>query len=122
MINNIREANRVLVSNDKLLDGMNKYKQIMESLHHTDVSTNVDFQRAFNRFFMTRPRTPLYYDKFYSFLEARKNIGATFEEALKELKSDNGKLEISFSSKAGSCYRPYPTYMEQEYFGAYTLG
>jgi len=96
---NIQEIEQLLFNNDKLLDGMNKYKQIMESLHHTDVSTNADFRRTFNKFFVMRSRTPLYYDKFYSFLEARKDVGATFEEALEELKSANGKLEISFSSK-----------------------
>ena len=118
----VQKAELLLSDNYKLLDGMNKYKQIMETLHYTDVSMNRDFQRSFNRFFVMRSRTPLYYDKFYYFLEKRKDVGATFEETLEELKSANGKLEISFSSKAGSCYRPYPTYMGQEYFGAYTLG
>lgn len=95
----VQKAEQLLTDSNKLLDGMNKYKQIMESLHYTDVSTNADFQRAFNRFFVMRSRTPLYYDKFYSFLAERKNVGATFEETLEELKSANGKLEISFSSK-----------------------
>lgn len=95
----VQKAEQLLSKNDKLLDGMNKYKQIMESLHYTDVSMNRNFQRTFNRFFVMRSRTPLYYDKFYSFLEERKDVGATFEETLEELKSANGKLEISFSSK-----------------------
>ncbi|MCD8015077.1 MAG: hypothetical protein LUG99_18255 [Lachnospiraceae bacterium] len=95
----IQKAEQLLSDNGKLLDGMNKYKQIMAALHQTDVSTDMDFRRTFNRFFVMRSRTPLYYDKFYLFLEARKNIGATFEEALEELKSANGKLEVSFSSK-----------------------
>lgn len=96
---NVKKAEQLLSDNDKLLDGMNKYKQIMKALHQTDVSADADFRRTFNRFFVMRSRTPLYYDKFYSFLEVRKNVGATFEEALEELKSANGKLEISFSSK-----------------------
>lgn len=95
----VQKAEQLLTDNDKLLDGMNKYNQIMEALRQTDVSADADFRRTFNRFFVMRSRTPLYYDKFYSFLEARKNVGATFEETLEELKSTNGKLEISFSSK-----------------------
>ncbi|MCD7744319.1 MAG: hypothetical protein LUI13_03365 [Lachnospiraceae bacterium] len=95
----IQKAEQLLSDNVKLLDGMNKYKQIMAVLYQTDVSTDMDFRRTFNRFFVMRSRTPLYYDKFYSFLEARKNVGATFEETLEELKSANGKLEVSFSSK-----------------------
>lgn len=95
----IQKAEQLLSDNDKLSVGMKKYKQIMESLRQTNVSTDANFRRTFNRFFVMRFRTPLYYDTFYSFLEARKNAGATFEEALEELKSANGKLEISFSSK-----------------------
>jgi len=96
---NIQKAEQLLFDNGKLLDGMNKYKQNMESLHQTDVSTDADFRRTFNRFFVMRSRTPLYYDTFYSFLEMRKDTSGTFEEALEELKGSNGKLEMSFSSK-----------------------
>lgn len=71
----------------------------MEALHQTNVSKNADFRRTFNRFFVMRSGTPLYYDKFCFFLQERKDVGATFEEALEELKNPNGKLEISFSSK-----------------------
>lgn len=95
----VHKAEQLIFDNDKLLYGMNKYKQIMEALHQTNVSTDADFRRTFNRFFVMRSRTSLYYDKFYSFLQERKDVGASFEEALEELKNSNGKLEISFASK-----------------------
>ncbi|MCC8150727.1 MAG: hypothetical protein LIO96_04530 [Lachnospiraceae bacterium] len=82
----VQKAEQLLSDKGKLLDGMNKYKQIMEALHQTNVSTDADFRRTFNRFFVMCSRTPLYYDKFYSFLQERKDVGATFEEALEELK------------------------------------
>lgn len=95
----IQAVEKILSDNDKLLIGMKKYKRIMDTLHWTDVSTDKDFQRAFNDFFVMRSRSSQYYDRFYSFLEQKKNKGVSFEETLEYLKEAEGQLEISFSSK-----------------------
>ena len=84
---------------DKLLAGMKKYKKIMDTLHWTNVSTDRDFQRAFNDFFVMRSRKSLYYDRFYSFMEEKKDKGVSFEETLDYLKEAEERLELSFSSK-----------------------
>ena len=49
---NISKVESILSENDKLWEGMKRYKRIMDSLHWTDVSTDRDFQRAFNDFFV----------------------------------------------------------------------
>lgn len=96
---NVQTIEHILSDSDKLLIGMKKYKRIMDTLYWTDVSTDKDFQRAFNDFFVMRQRKSQYYDMFYSFLEQKKDEGVTFEETLEYLKGADGQLEISFSSK-----------------------
>jgi len=95
----VQVIEQILSGNDKLVAGMRKYKRIMDTLYWTDVSTDRDFQRAFNDFFVMRSRKSQYYDMFYSFLEQKKDKGVSFEETLEYLKEAEGRLEISFSSK-----------------------
>ena len=95
----IQTAEQILSDSEKLLIGMKKYKRIMDSLYWTNVSTDKDFQRAFNDFFVMRSRKSQYYDRFYLFLEQKKDKGVTFEETLDYLKETEGQLELSFSSK-----------------------
>lgn len=96
---NIETIKKILSDNNKLLVGMKKYKQIMDTLHWTDVSMDKDFQRTFNDFFVMRSRKSQYYDMFYMFLEQKKTKGVSFAETLEYLKEAECKLEISFSSK-----------------------
>ena len=95
----IQRVEHILSDSDKLWEGMKRYKRIMDSLFWTDVSTDREFQRAFNDFFVMRSRKSEYYDKFYLFLEQKKKEGVSFEETLDYLKGAEGRLEISFSSK-----------------------
>lgn len=66
---NISKVESILSESDKLWDGMKRYKRIMDSLYWTDVSTDRDFQRTFNDFFVMRSRKSEYYTMFYQFLE-----------------------------------------------------
>ena len=95
----IQVVKQILSDSDKLLAGMKKYKRIMDTLYWTNVSTDRDFQRAFNDFFVMRSRKSQYYGSFYTFLEQKKDKGVSFEETLDFLKEAGGRLEISFSSK-----------------------
>ena len=51
---NISKVESILSESDKLWEGMKRYKRIMDSLHWTDVSTDRDFQRVFNDFFVMK--------------------------------------------------------------------
>ena len=95
----IQKVQGVLADSEKLWSGMKKYKRIMDSLHWTDVSTDREFQKAFNDFFVMRSRKSQYYDMFYLFLEQKKDKGVSFGETLEYLKGAEGRLEISFASK-----------------------
>lgn len=95
----LQRVNDILSNSDKLFTGMKKYKRIMDTLYWTDVSNDSDFQRGFNDFFVMRSRKPSYYTVFYEFLEKKKVYGVSFEETLEHLKSAEGRLELSFSSK-----------------------
>lgn len=96
---NVQTIEQILSDNKKMFTGMKKYKTIMDTLYWTDVSTDREFQRAFNGFFVMRSKKSEYYDMFYSFLEQKKDKGVSFEETLECLKEAGGQLEISFSSK-----------------------
>ena len=95
----IPKVEAILSDSGKLWEGMKRYKRIMDSLYWTDVSSDRDFQRAFNDFFVMRSRKSQYYTMFYLFLEQKKTSGVSFEETLDYLKGAEGRLEISFSSK-----------------------
>lgn len=88
-----------ILNSDMLLTGMRKYRKIMDALYWTDVSADREFQRTFNDFFVMRSRPGQYYEKFYAYLEQKKNTGTTFEETLNYLYGAEGRFEISFSSK-----------------------
>lgn len=104
---NIQTIEQILSDNKKMLVGMKKYKNIMDALHWTNVAEDKDFQKAFNGFFVMSFRKPIYYDMFYSFLEQKKDKGASFEETLEYLKEAEGQLEISFSSKLIHIINPH---------------
>lgn len=78
--------------------GFDKYKQIMETVRKTNVSTDLDFQRAFNAFYRVRRNTEwrkIYYDLF----ETSKDSTPSFESIIKTLYEATGNIEASFSSK-----------------------
>lgn len=89
--------------------GVQKYQFLRETLMHTDVSKDRDFQKRFNGFFRMGRRTEQYYADFYSYLEEHKASGVSFADALQYLYERHGRLEISFVSKMVAMVDPnYP--------------
>ena len=78
--------------------GLDKYSKIMEMVHSVDVSTNKEFQRTFNGFYIVR-RNEEWREKYYNLFEQKKMKDVTFEGILKELFDLTGNVEASFSSK-----------------------
>lgn len=78
--------------------GLDKYSKIMEMVHSVDVSTNKEFQRTFNGFYIVR-RNEEWREKYYNLFEQKKMKDVTFEEILQELYDLTGNVEASFSSK-----------------------
>ena len=85
---------------DKVQIGIEKYSWIMKRVHETDVSVDIDFQRAFNGFYRMRQRPEHFYRVYYKYLEKKKNNGAlTFEDVVTYLYHETGSIHASFSSK-----------------------
>lgn len=78
--------------------GLDKYQFIMEQVNKTDVSTDVDFQRTFNGFYVVR-RNESWRKAYYDFFESVKGGTPTFASILTHLYNCTGNIEPSFSSK-----------------------
>lgn len=78
--------------------GLDKYNYIMERVGKTDISTDVDFQRTFNGFYIVR-RNESWRKVYYNLFEQIKLGTPTFESILIHLFEYTGNIEPSFSSK-----------------------
>ena len=78
--------------------GFDKYKQIMETVRKTNVSTDLDFQRIFNAFYRVR-RNAEWRKTYYDLFETSKNSTPSFESIIRTLYEATGNIEASFSSK-----------------------
>lgn len=78
--------------------GLDKYQFIMAQVKATDVSTNADFQRIFNGFYIVR-RNEGWRKVYYEHFENVKGGTPTFESILTHLYESTGNIEPSFSSK-----------------------
>lgn len=100
---NIRTAIKFLTEQRSEL---NQYSGIVENVNATDVSTDTEFQRMFNRFYKVR-RNAEWRTDFYSVFEACKTVESlTFEHILRTLYLKTGRIEASFSSKLLSALNP----------------
>lgn len=79
--------------------GLAKYLALQSALRHTNVSTDRDFQRAFNGFYRVR-RGKAWQDAFYRALERQKSAPEEFAVVLRKLHGATARLEASFASKA----------------------
>ena len=77
---------------------LDRYQYIMEQVNRTNVSTDLDFQRAFNGFYRVR-RNESWRTSYYKYFERIKNDSPTFESIVTHLYKCTGNIEPSFSSK-----------------------
>ena len=85
--------------------GFDKYKQIMETVRKTNVSTDLDFQRAFNAFYRVR-RNAEWRKTYYDLFETSKNSTPSFESIIRTMYEATGNIEASFSSKMLATINP----------------
>lgn len=78
--------------------GFDKYKQIMEMVRKTDVSSDSDFQRTFNAFYRVR-RNAEWRKAYYNLFEESKERNPSFEDIIRTMYEATGNIEASFSSK-----------------------
>ena len=85
--------------------GFDKYKQIMEMVWKTDVSTNPDFQRTFNAFYRVR-RNAEWRKAYYNLFEKAKDSNPSFEFIIRTIYKATGNIEASFASKMLATINP----------------
>lgn len=104
MIENI-SVEKVFRDNLAASMGLNLYSKIIDWVKITDVSTNLDFQRTFNSFYIVR-RNQQWRDIYYSYFESVKGINVSFEDVICYLYEKTGNIEPSFSSKLLATVNP----------------
>lgn len=102
----------VLANRERIFQRINekelaRYDFLQKNLHSTDVSSDREYQRTFNSFYVVQRRKPDWYSYFYAFLEREKeNSAITFEKTLTEFHAALGRVEPSFASKLVATVRP----------------
>lgn len=91
---------------ERIRTGIVKYQFLRQRLFEVDVSTDREFQRAFNGFFRMGRRTEAYYNDYYYYLQRHKKTGISFADALTYLYEKHGRLEMSFVSKMAAMVDP----------------
>ena len=92
------DVNKVFQERLAISMGLDKYQFIMEQVKRTDVSTNANFQRIFNGFYLVR-RNQAWRNIYYKHFESVKCGAPTFASILTYLYERTGNIEPSFSSK-----------------------
>ena len=82
------------------------YTEIISTFSARNLSTDHNFQKTFNRFYVVR-RNQAWRDVYYSFFEDNKHRkDLTFSEILYHLYDNTGQIEHSFSSKLLATINP----------------
>ena len=96
--------------------GLDKYQYIMKKVREINVSSDAEFQKTFNGFYIVR-RNETWRKTYYGFFEQAKSETPTFTEIIKYMYETTGNIEPSFSSKmlATLCPgRPHRVHAETE--------
>ena len=93
------ETEKVKIALPKIETGLRKYQDIMTMLNKVNVSLDKDFQRMYNGFYRVRQRKPEFYEVYYAYMEKIKGNSVSFEDVIRHLYTELGRIEPSFSSK-----------------------
>jgi hypothetical protein len=82
----------------RIPEGLSKYQRLQARLEQTNVTDDLEFQRAFNAFYRVRGNAA-WRRVFYELLEREKRERSGFAAILTELHRRVGRYEASFASK-----------------------
>lgn len=86
--------------------GLEGYARIQRAVRETDVSSDADFQRLYNRFYRVR-RNAEWQSSYYAIMEREKSSPSTaFGDVLREMHELTGNVEASFTSKMIATLHP----------------
>jgi hypothetical protein len=84
---------------NKAKPGIKKYLALMDQVGKVDVSTDAEFQRAYNGFYRVQRRSADWYSTYYTLMEELKGSKPTFDVVLDRVHELLGRYEPSFTSK-----------------------
>ncbi|VVP00895.1 hypothetical protein PS838_02816 [Pseudomonas fluorescens] len=93
MVTNVTTA----INNAK--PGIKKYLALMDQVGKVNVSTDAEFQRAYNGLYRVQRRSASWYSTYYNLMEELKGSKPTFGDVLDRVYEVTGRYEPSFSSK-----------------------
>lgn len=79
--------------------GIKKYLALMDQVAKVNVSTDAEFQRAYNGFYRVQRRQASWYSTYYNLMEELKGSKPIFGDVLDRVYEVTGRYEPSFSSK-----------------------
>ncbi|OUO34547.1 hypothetical protein [Olsenella sp. An290] len=86
--------------------GLEGYARIQRTVRETDVSSDADFQRFYNRFYRVR-RNAEWQSSYYAIMEREKATPSmAFGDVLREMHELTGNVEASFTSKMIATLHP----------------
>lgn len=85
--------------------GLDRYKFIMDKVNVVNVSTDEDFQRTFNGFYLVR-RNSEWRKVYYDYFESVKGKEISFTEIITYIYENTNFVEPSFSSKMLATLQP----------------
>ena len=86
---------------------LEQYDQTQKRLKTTNVSSDADYQRAYNSYYRMRQRPVHWYEFYFTLLEQEKsNEDLTFEFVLRQIDNEFKHIEPSFASKLVATVRP----------------
>lgn len=91
----------------KAKPGIAKYLALMDRYGKVNVTSDTDFQRAYNGFYKMRQRKPLYYQVYYQLMEQLRGTTPSFDTVIDALHAATGRFEPSFSSKMVATIDPH---------------
>lgn len=87
--------------------GIAKYLALMNRYRRVDVTSDTDFQRAYNGFYRMRQRPPAFYQAYYHLMEKLRDTKPRFDTVIDALLAATGRFEPSFSSKMVATLDPH---------------
>ena len=103
------------LSRQKFEQSLQKYEEIVNLFHETNVAEDDNFQRLFNGFYITSPLSKTWYVNFYRYFENVRNDNPTFEKVITDLYNINGqaRVDASFCSKLVATINPDKPIIDQ---------
>lgn len=102
----ILEYNTVISGCLETAFNLKTYMEIMQAVECVDFKATKEFRKKYNGFYKVRQRSPEWYDQYFSLMEQQSKENRSFEDLLRIMYKEGGKIEASFVSKLMATVNP----------------